>query len=501
MSRKKGIALSYIYTGLNTVIGLFMSAFIIQSVGQQNYGIYQAVSAFASYLILLELGTGTILNRNISLLKKDGTEQKEIQKSISTIWSITLILSFAIALVSAVFYLLLDTIYSNSLTPAQIEFGKPLFIFTIVKLIVSFYTNTLNGALIGFERYAIPKAVGIAHLLLRTALVVGLLSVYGSIYLMVIIDAILALLVFVFTYFYCKIKIKISFNPKYFDLLVFRSAIPLAVALLFQTIINMANNSVDKFVISVTMPPEHVAVYSVGMFIFMTFSSATTIPITMYMPQVAQNYRKGLRGLELTNTMIPACRLVTVIGGLILFGFVTIGRPFVRLLYGTEYIDAWLIAVIVMIPMFVNMTNGVVVNLLDITNKRLARSIILLGTTALNIGLTVWWVLQWGMIGAAVATAIATTIGQVIIINTYYQKVLDIKIVHLFFQSYKGILPSLALSCAIGFISTLLFSSDILKFFVGGFVFVLIFALCFLSFGSNAGEKNIIRKFVKRFSK
>ena len=46
MNRRAGIILSYAYTVLNTVIGLLMSAFIIQRVGKTDYGIYQAVTAF-----------------------------------------------------------------------------------------------------------------------------------------------------------------------------------------------------------------------------------------------------------------------------------------------------------------------------------------------------------------------------------------------------------------------------------------------------------------------
>ncbi len=84
-TRNIGLSLSYIYFVLNTVIGIFMSAFIIRTIGKTDYGVYQSMSAFVSYLVLLEFGTGTIMARNISLCKKDGTDNQDIQKNVSTI--------------------------------------------------------------------------------------------------------------------------------------------------------------------------------------------------------------------------------------------------------------------------------------------------------------------------------------------------------------------------------------------------------------------------------
>ena len=101
-------------------------------------------------------------------------------------------------------------------------------------------------------------------------------------------------------------------------------------------------------------------------------------------------------------------------------GFFAIGRQFICLVYGSSKQEAWIYALIIIVPMFINMTNGILVNVLNVTNKRLARSLILIGTTALNIVLT-WFFIDWiGIIGAVIATAISTLLGQVILMNIYY---------------------------------------------------------------------------------
>ena len=118
--RKIGISLSYIYFVASTIIGIFMSSFVVRTIGKTNYGVYQSMTAFVSYLILLEFGTGTVMSRNLSLLKKDGTDNEEINKNVSTIWTLNSVLILLICSVAVIFYLLIPIIYSRSMTSDQI---------------------------------------------------------------------------------------------------------------------------------------------------------------------------------------------------------------------------------------------------------------------------------------------------------------------------------------------------------------------------------------------
>ena len=62
-SRKTGIVFSYISNILNMVCGIYLSRFLLLQLGDTDYGIYQTVASFASYLVLLEFGTGSVMTR------------------------------------------------------------------------------------------------------------------------------------------------------------------------------------------------------------------------------------------------------------------------------------------------------------------------------------------------------------------------------------------------------------------------------------------------------
>lgn len=503
--RGKGIAISYIYTILNTVIGFFMSAFVLRMLGKTDYGVYQTMTSFLTYLTLFEFGTGTIMTRNISLCKKDDSDSDELKKNISTVWTTTCILSSFICIGVFIFYLLIGTIYHKSLTPEQIETGKIIFLISAVKLVFNFLVQTLNGVVLGFERYSLGSVVSLAYLIARSIIVVALLLVSHSAIVLVTIDTVLTICSFIFTIFYCMIKLKVKFTFKYFNTGIFRQILPLALAMFLQTIVNMANNNVDKFVIGIAMSPEAVSVYSVAMYIFSTFSALTTMPISMYMPQVAKDMRNGKEGSELTKTLVQPCRLVVIVGGLVLFGFIAVGRPFISIVYGTDYLDAWIIAIMIMIPMFINMSNGIIVNILDVLRKRHVRSLCLGVTAVGNILLTIWWIKYWGMFGAAAATAVFTIIGQIILMNIYYKKAIHIDVMFLFGQSFKGILPSMIISCLGSAAVSYFIHNSFLSLLAGGVTFCVILAVCMLTFGANKAEKELffgrIHKLKSRISK
>lgn len=101
--RNIGIVISYIYTFLNMVIGLFLSSFLLKKLGDVEYGLYQTVSSFATYLVLLEFGTGSVMSRNV-VVARNKKDENYLKQCISTVWYMTVFLSVAICIVSILLY-------------------------------------------------------------------------------------------------------------------------------------------------------------------------------------------------------------------------------------------------------------------------------------------------------------------------------------------------------------------------------------------------------------
>lgn len=499
--RGKGIALSYTNTVLNMICGLFLSAFFIRTLGKTEYGVYKTISTFANYLVLFQFGTGTVMTRNLSICRSKGASKDEIEKNVSTIWSITNILAIGILLVSLIFYASIDVIYSNSFSPAQIIYGKQIFVFITGFLLSSFYLQTLNGITLAYEYYSFSAAVNIVKIIIRTILLVGLLLSFKHAIIIAIIDMLLTMIICIYTYWFCKKKCKTHFTFKHFSSYIFKASLPLCLAIFLQTIVNQANSNVDNFIIGIKMNPESVTIYSVALYIYSIFSSLTTIPITMYAPQVAKDMTNGLRERGLADSLIQPSRLIVLIGGSILFGFIAVGRQFVWIFYGSQYEIAWTIGIILMTPMFLNMSNGIIVNVLDVLNKRIARSGILIITTVANIIMTLIFLDIWGVMGAAIATAISTLLGQVILMNLYYNKVIKIPVFYMLYRIFKGILPFQILAMVVSLFIGHFISNIYVSFIICGLLFVIVFLAAFIALGANKEEKRIYMSVISKMRK
>ena len=494
-SRNIGIFLSYTNILVNMVCGLLLSVFLLRKLGATDYGVYQAVATFVNCLVLLEFGTGTAMARNLVSSLARGRNEENLARNISTIWGIACFLSLIIFIVSIIFYLLIEYIYAKSMTASQIADAKGIFIFMAIYLMVSFATQTLSGMPLAFEDYSFSAKISIFRNTLRTIFIVIIVLYYQKAIMVAIIDSCLSILLFLFTYVYCRKKFKVDINFSHFDKAVLKLTLPFCFALFLQIVVTQTNSTVGKFITSVMLAPEKVALYSIGLYIFGIFSSIATIPVSMYMPQIANDITSGMNGLTLTKSLIQPSRLIVLISGLIAFGFIAAGRQFITILYGHEFIQAWLIAVILIVPMFINMSNAVVINVLDIKNKRHIRSLIMMASTVINIFLTIIWLKMFDVIGAAYSTGLSTII-MLILTNWYYSRAIGIKVMYLYQQAYKGILIYQILGAGVAYIAGTAVSNVYCSFAISSIVFIIIAGGGFLLHGINTVEKKFFQKII-----
>ena len=212
---------------------------------------------------------------------------------------------------------------------------------------------------------------------------------------------------------------------------------------------------------------------------FNIFSSICTVPVSMYAPQIARKMGGGASPDSLTDKFISAAKLTAIIGGSVFFGFVAVGKPFISLVYGKEYMDAWLLAILLIFPHLLDMFLGVLVNVLDVLGKRLVFTLALAGTTVANIIFTIFMLDKWGYMGAAVATFICT-FGNLIFLIFYYWKKIKIDVFIIFAECFKKVIPAQVIAAVAGYAVAMFIGysnnvTSILSLLAGGVVYVAVF--------------------------
>lgn len=492
--------LSYVNSLLLIAVNIFLTPFLVKSLGDSEYGVYQIMASFGGYLVLINFGTSTIMTRfvSVALANKD---RKSEENYVATCLLISLGLGAVILLAAAILFIFLESIYSSALTPPQIEKAKILYLFIAGNVFVTLFVQTLQGIINAYEKFIVNNLWQILRTFLKAALIIGLFMIKTDSVIIVAVDLSLSVAFLVFEIFYILLRLKVRCKLYFFDKEMFTSSAIFALAIFLQSVVNQANTKVDVTILGIMEGPESVTTYSVAMQVFSVFSSISTAAIAIYLPKYSRMCANGKpSGKVITDATIEPSRVQTFMSGAILFGFLICGKDFINIWMGDEYAFAWVIAVIILVPSFLLYTNGVIVSVLDAMGKRLVRSLVLAGIALCNIALTIVLVHFFGEIGAPVGTAVATFIGSVVIMNIYYVKALDFKLGYFCAQVFKGILPSLLAASAVSLPFVFLIDTGLWGLIIKGGIFAVSLMICMFLFGFNKAEKEFVKRILRRKS-
>lgn len=492
--------LSYVNSLLLIAVNIFLTPFLVKSLGDSEYGVYQIMASFGGYLVLINFGTSTIMTRfvSVALANKD---RKSEENYVATCLFISLGLGAVILLAAAILFIFLESIYSSALTPPQIEKAKILYLFIAGNVFVTLFVQTLQGIINAYEKFIVNNLWQILRTFLKAALIIGLFMIKTDSVIIVAVDLSLSVAFLVFEIFYILLRLKVRCKLYFFDKEMFTSSAVLALAIFLQSVVNQANTKVDITILGIMEGPDAVTTYSVAMQVFSVFSSISTAAIAIYLPKYSRMCANGKpSGKVITDATIEPSRVQTFMSGAILFGFLICGKDFINVWMGDKYAFAWVIAVIILVPSFLLYTNGVIVSVLDAMGKRLVRSLVLAGIALCNIALTIVLVHFFGAIGAPVGTAVATFIGSVVVMNIYYVKVLGFKLGYFCAQVFKGILPSLLAASAVSLPFVFLIDTGLWGLIIKGGIFAVSLMICMFLFGFNKAEKEFVKRIFRRKS-
>ena len=123
-----GGIVSYVTIGLNIVLGLIYTPWILHVVGSSDYGLYTLASSLIA-LFLLDFGMSTAVSRFISNYRAEN-DQDRINAFFGLSLKLYLSICLIIAIALSIIYYYLGDIYHN-LTVNELTSFKKIYITTI----------------------------------------------------------------------------------------------------------------------------------------------------------------------------------------------------------------------------------------------------------------------------------------------------------------------------------------------------------------------------------
>lgn len=493
---KGGVILSYLSLIVGNVVSIIYTPIMIRLLGQSEYGLYNLVASFVSYLGLLSFGFDNTYLRYYTQYKE--TKSKDKVASLNGMFLI--IFSFIgvfAGLCGMVLRQYSDAIFGSNLASSELETAKTLMLLLVLNIAIAFPSNLFTIYINANEEFIFNKLVSMIKTVVNPFIVLPLLLMGYKSVALVSVTLAFSIIVFIINIIYCFKKLDFSFQLSGFDFTVFKGIATFSFFVFLGEIVDEINWQLDKFLLGRYCGTVAVAVYGVASSLSLYYRQFSIAISNVFAPRVNRIVATSNDDKALTDLMIKVGRAQFIVLSVVAVGFVFCGREFCCLWAGDDYADSYMITVALMIPSTIPLIQNVGISVLTARNKHKFRSVayffIALGNAMLSIPLC--QIMQG--LGCAIGTGISMIIGNGLIINLYYKKLgIDIgKFWSSIMSLAKGLIPMVVVGVLLS-----IFKMEFgwIDLFLRVLVLIIAYGVGMLLIGFNSEEKTMVRSKFKK---
>ncbi|MGE6415985.1 oligosaccharide flippase family protein [Planococcus kocurii] len=484
-----GALISYAAIFFNVIIGLLYTPWMISEIGQSNYGIYTLAIALISFFTM-DFGLGEAVSRFLS--KYDSENNSENKKDfLGIVFKIYIVIDIIILLTLIFVFVFIDIIYME-LTIEELNKFRMVFIIGGMYSLASFPFIPFNGILISNQRFIFLKFTDLFNKFFTVFTMVIVLVLDNGLYSLIIVNAIVGMITILLKLYYLlnNKMLKVNFKAKDKNLLkeIFSFSIWIALISMSQRFVL----NITPTIIAALSGSIQISLFSIAMIIEGYIWTLATALNGLFLPKITNITANKNNIINIENLMIKVGRIQLIIVGLIIIGFFTMGKEFIVLWMGESFKDSYYITLFLIAPSIVILTQQIADTTLIVTNKMKYAAFSSIVVAVISVTFSLYLTSKFGAIGSSFGILMGNIIGQVIIMNYIYYKILNLNILRFFMETHFKMGVSLLLCIIFGFSLQFYFPTENLIIFMGKiFIFSLFYFGIMWRFTLNAYEKSI----------
>ena len=487
---KAGAVLSYVAIGLNNIVGLLYTPYMLRMLGQNEYGLYSLVASVVAYLTVLDLGFANAIVRYTAKFRAENKIQEQYE-----MFGMFFILYCGIGLIAFLIglglYFNVDVLFDATMNTEDLYKIRVMMLLMVFNIAFTFPMSIWGAIITAYENFVFQKLVNIARIILNPLVMILLLSIGYKAIAMVVVITLFNVATLCINAWYCKYQLNIKVKFARFKWGFLKEVSVYSFWIFLNAIMDRIYWSTGQFVLGMFAGAVAVAIYAVAIqleHIFMSFSTAIS---GVFLPKVTAMVAKGNSEKEISDLFIRTGRIQYLIMAFILTGFILFGKQFVILWAGSGYEEAYYISLLFFIPLTVPLIQNLGITILQARNQMKFRSSLYVVIAICSLGISIPLAKLYGGVGCAVGTASALVAGQIIAMNIYYYKRIHIDI-PLF---WKEILKMSVAPAALGIIGWFLLQQVELNTVILLISYILVFSIIYLvviwKVGMNTYEREL----------
>ena len=490
-----GTILSYITIFANSIYGFVIAPFVLSTVGDSDYGVYQTIASLANSLMIIDVGLGATLVKYTAEYRAKG-ELFKIAKLLKTVLNFSVVISICVIALIIYIYAGFDKIYGSTFNDWELGYAKTLVILFGLNMVLMLFDDLLAGIIGGLNRLVVSNGIRFSKVFLRYVFILVLLPFVKSTILIIYLNIALTIAFMFVEFLYARPYLKNLEVREYVDDSVNSKQILVYSFYIFaMAIVNQVNGNLDNVIIGAEMGAAFVTIYSFALTIFSAYDNISSSISKNLLPTVTNITYNNPEHIEPFISKVG--RVQFMLMGAVLFCFAVIGKDFVILWLGERFTDVYYISLILLIPSTLELCVNTCLAMLRALNKLGFRTIVLTITTIVNALITVIGVKIYGYYAASVGTAFSVIVGSVLIMNIYYYKKLNINILRVYYNIFHGTIDALLIASIPTWILNHYLCLNWVNIIIQGFCFMLVYVACLFIFGLNCKEKQTLLSMLK----
>ena len=495
--RKVGALLAYVSIIASTLVQLLYTPFLISKLGQSEYGLYSLINSVIGYLTVLDLGFGNAII--VYTAKYRAQEKYDEEKKLHGMFRLVFkIIGIIAGLIGLILFFSVTRLFGRSMTPIELQEAKIMMLILAFNLMITFNFSIYSSIISAYEKFTYQKIMAIANTLMKPLIMIPLLFMGYKAIAMTVVITIVNISILLSNYFYCKNKLNIKIKFMGFDKKLFKIILGYSIWIFLGVIVDKANWSVDQFVLGSVAGTIAVSLYSAASTINHLFINLSTAISGVLLPKVSKMIARKSSDEEITNEFIKVGRLQYLVVFLMASGLTLFGKEFFIAWVGKKFITSYYIAIILVIPLCLPLIQNLGISIMQAKNMHKFRSIVLFMIAIVNVAISIPLAKLYGGIGSAIGTSLSLLVGNVLIINIYYQKKVGINVIKFWKEIIKMTIPFITPIAIILLIMHFVTLHGYLHVIVFGGIYSIIYALVCYTLVMNDYEKGIINRVLKK---
>jgi O-antigen/teichoic acid export membrane protein len=429
----KNVSASWLSLGVNILVGIFLSPFILHRLGNLAYGAWVLAFSVTGYYGLFDLGVRSSLTRYVSTYTTMG-DMEALRKLINTSLTAYTIIGGLAMLTTLVVSAYVQSLFR--LPAVFVPTARWLFLMVGGAVALGFPAGMAAGILEGMNRFYVTNLTNLVSTLLRAVLIVLALTHGYGLLMVAFITVTLPLLASAVRAAIVLHLLPLRFGWKYVDRRAFREIARYSSVSLIIMIAYKLRFKTDEIVISTFLSVSAVTFFSNGDRLVDYTGEVVSSLAQIFLPMSGQSDAKGNRD-QLRQIFIMGNRACALVVFPISATLIILGKSVITAWVGPRYVTAsYPVMLILLIPSTFFLAQSASPRILF----GMARHKILAWITSMegiaNLILSIVLIRHYGIVGDALGTAIPLSCTALFFYPRHLCRLLDVRVGTFLRQAY-----------------------------------------------------------------